>query len=112
MSQIYNPDAVPNFIRTLKPWDDPDTAKTLIEQTQDETKLMVTPCPRCGMKRMNPAKVRNALSRYAHVYICPECGTDEALRDMRNLALPLNCWWIIDRWKGLFAPDKEGGGIV
>lgn len=110
MSQIYNPDAVPNFIRCLKPWDDPETAKTLIEQTQDETKLMVRPCPRCGLRRMNPAKVKNALSRYAHVYICPECGMDEALRDMRNLALPLNHWWIINRWKKIFAPEKEGGG--
>lgn len=108
MGHIYNPDAVPNYIRCLKPWDDPASAKTLIEQTQDETKLTLHPCPRCGLDRMRQGTVRNALSRYAHAYICPECGTDEALRDLYNRALPLNCWWIINRWKELFSPDKDG----
>ena len=108
MSQIYNPDAVPNFIRCLKPWDDPETAKTLIEQTQNETKLEQTLCPRCGLRHMNPVKVKNALSRYAHVYICDKCGMDEALRDLYGEALPLNKWGIINRWKKLFAPDKGG----
>ena len=101
MSQLKDPKAVPNFIRCLKPWDDPDGAKTLIEMTQDDTKLMVEACPRCGLKRMNPAKVRNALSRYAHVYICPECGQDEALRDLYDEALPLTRWSIVKGWKEL-----------
>ncbi len=53
----------------------------------------VFPCPRCGHDRMNEKAVRNALSRRARVYICPECGTDEALRDMAGMPpLPLNEW--------------------
>jgi len=36
------------------------------------------PCPRCGT---GTASTRTALSRYANVYICDECGTDEAIRD-------------------------------
>ena len=39
------------------------------------------PCPRCGMWKMREAICSNALSRRANIYICPECGTDEALED-------------------------------
>lgn len=48
------------------------------------------PCPRCGL---NSAGTRTALSRQADVYICDECGTDEAMRAAANLApLPLEYW--------------------
>lgn len=51
------------------------------------------PCPRCGHDRMDDVIVRNALSRYADVYICPQCGTDEALRDMAGKGpLPFLEW--------------------
>lgn len=50
------------------------------------------PCPRCGGP-MNQERLQlNALSRYAKVWICSKCGTDEALRDMRHDPLPLNEW--------------------
>lgn len=52
------------------------------------------PCPRCGYDRMDEQPIRNALSRYADVYVCNECGTDEALRDMKGDILPLNKWSI------------------
>lgn len=54
------------------------------------------PCPRCGYDTMDPQNpVRNALSRYAHVYICDECGMDEAMRDYTGVEpLPLNEWAI------------------
>ena len=35
-------------------------------------------CMRCG-KPMRPRLAENALSRALDVYVCPECGTDEAL---------------------------------
>ena len=42
---------------------------------------------------MNEKPVRNALSRYARVYICGECGTDEALHDMAGMPpLPFEEW--------------------
>lgn len=51
------------------------------------------PCPRCGHDRMDDVIVRNALSRYADVYICSQCGTDEALRDMAGKgSLPFLEW--------------------
>ncbi len=51
------------------------------------------PCPRCGrdtMKTDSPAT--NALSRYANVYICDACGTEEAMDDMVGQVLPLTEW--------------------
>ena len=74
------------------------------QKTEEETKFLIEslmplqesghvfPCPRCGHERMDPKPVRNALSRYAKVYICDECGTDEALRDYCGSPLPLNEW--------------------
>ena len=51
------------------------------------------PCPRCGYDRMHTEKpVRNALSRYATVYVCEVCGMDEAMRDMVGEKLPLTEW--------------------
>jgi len=38
----------------------------------------------------------NALSRRADVYICNECGTEEALLDMAGKSsLPLNEWAMV-----------------
>ena len=74
------------------------------KKTSEEAKLLIEglmplqergekfPCPRCGYDRMNEKPVRNALSRHAHVYVCDECGMDEAIRDMVGNPLPLNEW--------------------
>ena len=39
------------------------------------------PCPRCGRTKMKRALHHNALSRRADIYICDDCGTEEALND-------------------------------
>ena len=49
-------------------------------------------CPRCGAWAMDEDSMRNALSRYADVQICNNCGTDEALRAFINQPLPLLKW--------------------
>ena len=49
-------------------------------------------CPRCGQETMKPAVHTNALSRHADVYICDNCGTQEALLDFMNSPLPLGMW--------------------
>ena len=36
-------------------------------------------CPRCGSKSMKERIHTNALSRHADIFICDQCGTDEAL---------------------------------
>ncbi len=47
-------------------------------------------CPRCGLRS---AGTRTALSRQVDVYICDECGMDEALRAAAGEApLPLEYW--------------------
>jgi RNA polymerase subunit RPABC4/transcription elongation factor Spt4 len=52
-------------------------------------------CLRCGQERMLPKKTRNAFSRHADIYICPICGTDEAVRDYTGGVLPISDWWIV-----------------
>ena len=51
-------------------------------------------CPRCG-KMLNPSISENALSRHEDIYICSECGTDEALMNASNQVLPLDEWFLI-----------------
>lgn len=41
-------------------------------------------CPRCGTQPLDDNLVRNALSRKDNqTYVCPSCGTDEALVNLR-----------------------------
>ena len=51
-------------------------------------------CPRCGRMTVKDRLHTNALSRYADVYICDACGTDEALRDWSGNPLPDGEWVI------------------
>ena len=41
----------------------------------------------------------NALSRVADIYVCPDCGMDEALRDFGRIPLPVEDWAIPQMWK-------------
>ena len=36
-------------------------------------------CPRCGRNNLKAPLAHNALSRYADLYICDECGMTEAM---------------------------------
>lgn len=63
----------------------------------------VFPCPRCGQYRMDAVPCHNSLSRYADVYICNDCGMNEALMAMKGRSLPLN------KWSAVMAFDKENG---
>lgn len=51
-------------------------------------------CFRCGRASMRPDLSYNALSRHADVYICPECGMEEAMLDTTGKMLPLEQWAI------------------
>ena len=48
-------------------------------------------CLRCGRK-MKKHMIDNALSRYADIYICSDCGIDEAIRDTKKDPKPLLHW--------------------
>lgn len=50
-------------------------------------------CPRCGDARIHPDCAKNSYSRYEEIYICSDCGRDEAMRDASCLPpLPLKEW--------------------
>lgn len=51
-------------------------------------------CPRCGRNPIKTPLEHNALSRYADLYICDECGTTEAMLDMMLNPLPLEQWTV------------------
>lgn len=51
-------------------------------------------CPRCGRATVKPKTATNAWSRHADVYICDECGMDEAIRDYGKAVIPLHEWAI------------------
>ena len=61
------------------------------------------PCPRCGRDAMKTALYIGALSRRADVYVCDQCGTDEAVREMTGSPLPLSEW-------ACFIPKRGAGG--
>lgn len=73
--------------------------KQMVEELgklQDEGLAGGLPCPRCGHDRMEKRMVCNALSRRAKVYICPDCGMDEAIRDMAGQPpLPFTQWGMV-----------------
>ncbi len=75
--------------------------KDLIEQVwkEDEKRLASDAgasltCLRCG-KPLNQHMAVNALSRRADVYICQECGANEALWDALGEPDPLRDWYAV-----------------
>lgn len=78
------------------------SAKEIIEDYGRKQKENgCTICPRCGrMHRMYKESVKNALSRRADVYICSQCGMDEAVRDMIGVEpCPFAEWDIVKKLK-------------
>jgi len=58
------------------------------------------PCPRCG-NYMNPCIDDNSQSRHEDIYICDECGDDEALREHNNEILPVLEWYTVKEILGI-----------
>ena len=65
------------------------------------------PCPRCGKHRMDEVNVRNALSRHEDIYICSECGTEEALFDAAGKVMPLKKWYAVRFLNGKVFPYER-----
>ena len=55
----------------------------------------VPKCLRCGGS-LDSELTHNALSRSLGVYVCSECGSDEAMRDYSGRILPLREWCAVD----------------
>lgn len=64
-------------------------------------------CPRCGRMSMDKVLSHNALSRVADVYVCPDCGMDEAIRDFGRIPLPVEEWALPQLWKNALGPDIQ-----
>lgn len=67
-------------------------------------------CPRCGRMSVKDRLHTNALSRAATIYVCDDCGMDEAIRAFAGKELPLKDWAIaklpsVDRRKGPQEPS-------
>lgn len=58
-------------------------------------KAMHMCCPRCGENTMYERIHTNAYSRHAECYICPACGTDEAMHDYMRAPIALAQWDIV-----------------
>ncbi len=71
---------------------DIDMNQKLLDLKAQQTVGELIYCPRCGRESMDPVLLRNALSRYADLHICPDCGTAEAMLDMMNNPMPLHEW--------------------
>jgi len=61
-----------------------------LKERQDAGEKML--CPRCGRNTLKTPQAHNALSRYADLYVCDECGMTEAMLDMMRNPLPLEQW--------------------
>lgn len=70
-----------------------------IRTVQENPDVSPMPCPRCGKNSTNKNMAENALSRYLSVYICSECGVDEAL-PQKDGPLPIDHWELIKRITG------------
>ena len=63
------------------------------------------PCPRCGRETMKEAVCTNALSRHADIFICDQCGTDEAMLDFMRNPLPIEDWACVQKQFDGYLPD-------
>ena len=52
------------------------------------------PCPRCGQHRMEKDMAENALSRYTDIYICSDCGREEAMLEASE-QMPMEKWYAV-----------------
>lgn len=67
-------------------------AKAAIDAFAEKQTDGVHFCPRCGRFTVKERLSSNALSRCAQVYICDDCGLDEAIRAMKRDELLLEDW--------------------
>ncbi len=81
---------------------------------QMDPEIGVTKCPRCGRDTMRSDTVLNALSRHVDVYICGQCGTEEAMLDLDGECLPLEDWYLsaAGRLKRKVPPNGDTWYIV
>ena len=69
--------------------------KTAVEIWSENQKIgAYLPCPRCGKFKMKAELHTNALSRRANIYVCDDCGTDEAIKDLMKTPDTTYNWFV------------------
>ena len=69
-----------------------DMDRKLLDLKAKQQAESETLCPRCGQNKLKSPLTHNALSRYADLYVCDECGLTEAGLAMMNNPLPISQW--------------------
>ena len=69
-----------------------DMDRKLLDLKAKQQAESETICPRCGCNKLKSPLTHNALSRYADLYVCDECGLTEAGLAMMNNPLPIEQW--------------------
>lgn len=64
-------------------------------EMQKDPFINTSHCPRCGHRQMEPELEHNAISRQIDVYVCNDCGIDEALNGTNNNKFSLVSWSIV-----------------
>lgn len=64
------------------------------------------PCPRCGQHLMDKDMAENALSRYADIYICSDCGREEAMLEASE-QMSMEKWYAIRLLSGEVLPYER-----
>lgn len=74
-------------------------------RTLQDYSFLDMPCPRCGKQRMRTVLAENALSRHETIYVCPDCGTEEALEDYAGRRKPLAEWYAVKLFRSENNPN-------
>ena len=69
--------------------------KAIIKAYAEQQKGRVIPCPRCGRPTMKDKLCQNSLSRRVDIYICDDCGNEEAFEDFFGCKSSLASWKIV-----------------
>ena len=64
------------------------------------------PCPRCGQHHMKKDMAENALSRYIDIYICSDCGREEAMLGASE-QMPKEKWYAVRFLSGDVLPYER-----
>lgn len=70
----------------------PGSSTIIFKWSEKQEKQFISACPRCGIRSMSKPMHRNALSRRADIYICDECGMEEAVKDMLGKSDTIDEW--------------------
>ena len=67
----------------------------LTEYAKAQERGCLLRCPRCGKFSMNPHMDNNAYSRIFDIYICNDCGADEAVSELENTPESITDWYAV-----------------